>query len=133
LGTNVVATWLPRRLFGVWEAPGLPRVDRNSPKPEVRRDVPEMTDDMSPLRFVIQQLGVFAVPGYRIVVYGDEFKPRHCDFDSAAVLLEALGEAVPELDLSQLLLNPMQEGQGSIVFEGEMLLSEKQLSTLGLK
>ena len=60
---------------------------RNSPKPEVRRDVPEMTDDLSPLRFVIQQLGVFAVPGYRIVVYGDEFKPRHCDFDSAAVLL----------------------------------------------
>ena len=106
---------------------------RNSPKPEVRRDVPEMTDDLSPLRFVIQQLGVFAVPGYRVVAYGDEFKPRHCDFDGAAVLLEALGEAVPELDLSQLLLNPMQEGQGSIVFEGEMPFSEKQLSALGLK
>ena len=92
-----------------------------------------MTDDLNPLRIVIQQLGVSAVPGYRVIVYGDEFKPRHSDFSSPVALLQALEAAIPELDVSQLRLNPLQEGQGSIVFDGEKLLSEKQLTTLGLK
>ncbi|MGA7340442.1 MAG: hypothetical protein WBE72_17330 [Terracidiphilus sp.] len=92
-----------------------------------------MTDDLNPLRLVVQQLGVAAAPGYRVVVYGDEFKPRHCDFSSAVALLEALEAAIPELDVSQLRLNPLQEGQGSIVFDGAMLLSGEQLSALGLK
>jgi hypothetical protein len=91
-----------------------------------------MADDLNPLRIVIQQLGVSAVPGYRVIVYGDEFKPRHSDFNSAVALLEALETAIPGLDVSQLRLDPLQEGQGSIVFDGERLLSEKQLSTLGL-
>lgn len=91
-----------------------------------------MTDDPKPLRIVIQQLGVSPVPGYRVIVYGDEFKPRHSDFSSAVALLEALEAAIPELDISHLLLNPLREGQGSIVFDGEMLLSEKQLSMLGM-
>jgi hypothetical protein len=55
---------------------------------------------------VIQQLGVFPVLSYRIIVYGDELKPRHSDFSSAVALLEALEVAVPELDVSQLRLNP---------------------------
>ena len=92
-----------------------------------------MASNLIPLRLVIQQLGVSAVPGYRVIVYGDEFKPTHRDFSGAAVLLEALRAAVSELDVSQLLLNPLCEGQGSIVYDGEMLLSEEQLSTLGLK
>ncbi len=94
--------------------------------------MPRMADNPIPLRFVIQQLGVFPVPGYRIIVYGDELKPRHSDFSSVAALLEALEVALPELDVSQLRLNPLQEGQGSIVFDGERLLSAEQLSALGL-
>ena len=62
------------------------------------------------------------MPGYRVIVYGDELKPRHSDFINAAALLEALEAAIPELDVSQLRLNPLQEGQGSIVFDGGMLL-----------
>lgn len=91
-----------------------------------------MAGNPIPLRFVIQQLGVFPVPSYRIIVYGDELKPRHSDFSSAADLLEALEVALPELDVSQLRLNPLQEEQGSIVFDGEKLLSAEQLSALGL-
>lgn len=89
-----------------------------------------MASNLNPLRIVIQQLGFSAAPGYRVVVYGDEFQPRHSDFSSAVALLEALDAAIPEL---QLRLNPMLEGQGSIVFAGEMPLSKKQLSSLGLK
>ncbi len=94
--------------------------------------MPKMAGNPIPLRFVIQQLGVFPVPSYRIIVYGDELKPRHSDFSSAADLLEALEVALPELDVSQLRLNPLQEEQGSIVFDGEKLLSAEQLSALGL-
>ncbi|MGO9434848.1 MAG: hypothetical protein ACLP00_11250 [Terracidiphilus sp.] len=92
-----------------------------------------MTDDLNPLRIVIQQLGVFPVPGYRVIVYGDDFKPRHSDFSSSAALLEALEAAIPELGVSHLRLNPLEEGQGSIVFDAAMLFSGEQLSALGLK
>lgn len=91
-----------------------------------------MTNDLNPLRVVIQQLGVSAVPGYRVIVYGDDFKPRHCDFMSAVVLLEALEAAIPELDVSRLRATPLQEGLGSIIFNEEMLLSSEHLSALGL-
>ena len=46
-----------------------------------------MTDDPIPLRVVIQQLVILATPGYRLIVYGDELKPRHSDFSSAVALL----------------------------------------------
>ncbi|MGA9672664.1 MAG: hypothetical protein WBQ94_25835 [Terracidiphilus sp.] len=92
-----------------------------------------MSDVLNPLRVVIQQLRASPAAGYRVIVYGDEFKPRHSDFDSQVALLEALEAAIPELDISHLRLNPLREGQGSIVFDGEMPLSKKQLSTLGLK
>jgi hypothetical protein len=91
-----------------------------------------MADNPIPLRVVVQQLGVFPAPSYRVIVYGDELKPRHSDFSSAAVLIEALIAALPGLDVSQLSLNPLQEGQGSIVFDGEMLLTAEQLFALGL-
>lgn len=94
--------------------------------------MPKMADNPIPLRVVVQQLGVFPVPSYRIIVYGDELKPRHSDFRSSTALLEALEVAIPELDVSQLRLNPLQEEQGSIVFDGERLLSAEQLSALGL-
>jgi hypothetical protein len=94
--------------------------------------LPKMAEKPIPLRVVIQQLGVFATPSHRLIVYGDEFKPRHSDFGSAAALLVALKAAVPELDVSRLSLDPLREGQGSIVFDGEMLLSAEQLSALGL-
>lgn len=91
-----------------------------------------MADNPIPLRVVIQQLGNHPIPNYRVIVYGDELKPRHSDFRSEAVLIEALRAAVPELYLSQPSLNLLGEGQGSIVFDGEMLLSAEQLSALGL-
>lgn len=59
-----------------------------------------MADDPIPLRVVMQQLGVFATPSHRLVVYGDGLKPRHSDFSSAVLLLEALKTAVPEFDIS---------------------------------
>ena len=36
---------------------------------------------------------------------------------------EALKTAAPELDVSRLSLDPLGEGQGSIVFDGEMLFT----------
>lgn len=92
-----------------------------------------MADNPIPLRVVIRQLGIYPIPNYRVIVYGDELKPMHSDFGSAALLLEGLRSALPEFDVSQLLLRPLQEGQGSIAFEGEMLLTAEQLSALGLK
>jgi hypothetical protein len=94
--------------------------------------VPTMADNPIPLRLVIQQLGVFPTPSHRLIVYGDEFKPRHSDFSSAAFLLEALRQAIPVFNVSHLSLNPLQEGHGSIVFDGELLLRAEQLSGLGL-
>jgi hypothetical protein len=91
-----------------------------------------MAEAPHPLRIVIQQLAVSAVPGYPVIVYGDDFKPRHSDFSSPAVLLTALAAAIPGLDLAQFRLHPLEEAQGSIVFDGGRLLSEKQLSALGL-
>lgn len=91
-----------------------------------------MTENPIPLRVVIQQLGLYPVPTYRLIVYGDDLKPAHCDFGTAALLVEALRSAVPGFDASRLLLQPLQEGQGSIVFDEEMLLTADQLSALGL-
>lgn len=92
-----------------------------------------MDENQIPLRVVIQQLGLYPIPNYRVIVYGDDVKPMHSDFGSAALLLVALRSAIPGFDVSQLLLQPFQEGQGSIVFDGEMLFSAKQRSALGLK
>lgn len=92
-----------------------------------------MDENQIPFRVVIQQLGLHPVPNYRVIVYGDDVKPMHSDFGSAALLLEALRSAIPGFDASQLLLQPLQEGQGSIVFDGEMLLCTRQRSALGLK
>jgi len=104
------------------------------PRTRPRRDAPGMADNRTSLRVVIQPLGLYPVPSYRVIVYGDELKPMHADFESAAVLLEALQTAVPGFDVAQLLLNPLQERQssiGSIVFDGEMPLSGDQRSALG--
>ena len=92
-----------------------------------------MAEKPIPLRVVIQQLGLYPVPNYRLIAYGDELKPMHADFGSAALLLEALRSVVHGLDVSQLSLTPLHEGQGTIVYDGEMLLSSEQRSALGLK
>jgi hypothetical protein len=129
LGTSVAEARLCERILGrLANLPASRNLRRTAPKSKARRDVPEMTDDLIPLRIVIQQLGVSAVPGYRVIVYGDEFKPKHSDFSSPFALLEALEAAIPELDVS----SSLQEGQGSIVFDAERLFSEEKLSTLGL-
>ena len=91
-----------------------------------------MADNPIPLRVVIQQLGVSAMPSHRLIVYSDELKPMHSDFASAATLIETNGNAIPGFDTSQRMLNPLQEGRGSIVFNGELLLTSKQLAALGL-
>lgn len=80
---------------------------------------------------VIQQTGI-SKPTYRVVVYGDNLKPRHTEFSSALDLLEMLRAAVPNFDGSKLSFNPLGEGQGSIVFTGQIDLDETQLSILGL-
>ncbi|MFZ0396170.1 MAG: hypothetical protein WCF17_06540 [Terracidiphilus sp.] len=84
------------------------------------------------LRIVIQQLGFSEMSGYRVVVYGDEFKPRHADFSSAQVLRAVLRSAIPHFDSSHLSWTPLGDGEGSIVFDGEMQLSESQFFELGL-
>lgn len=89
-------------------------------------------DDLYFLRVVIQQLSVYPNATYRLTVYGDDRQPRHSDFSSVQVLSDALQAAIPGFDLSKLLLNPLEEGQGSIVFADEMKLNQTQLSLLGL-
>lgn len=89
-------------------------------------------DDLIFLRVVIQQLRVYPNATYRVTVYGDDQQPRHSDFSSVQVLGDALQAAVPGFDLSKLSLNPLEEGQGSIIFADEMKLNEQQLSLLGL-
>jgi hypothetical protein len=86
----------------------------------------------NPFRIVIQQLGVAAMPRYRVIVYGDEQRPLHSDFDGSQILLDTLRSAIPDLDLSRLSLNPMEEGKGSIVFTGEVDLDKRELAILGL-
>jgi hypothetical protein len=97
-----------------------------------RRDHPIMTDGPNPLRIVIQQLGVRAMPRYRVIVYGDEQRPLHSDFDGGQTLLDTLHSAIPDFNSSQLSLKPMEEGKGSIVFTGEVDLDKWQLAILGL-
>lgn len=89
-------------------------------------------DDLYLLRMVIQQISVSPNATYRVIVYGDEQRPRHADFSNAQFLADALCAAAPAIDLSKLTLNPLEEGQGSIVFLAEMELDETQLSLLGL-
>jgi hypothetical protein len=81
---------------------------------------------------VIQQLGVSEDAAYRVVAYGDDQPPRHSDFGNADLLRAALRAAIPDFDFSQLTLNPLKKGQGSIAFVGEMNLNQTQLSLLGL-
>lgn len=89
-------------------------------------------DHLYLLRFAIQQIGILDYPSYRVVVYGDSLSPRHSDFSNAQVLVEAIRAALPDFDVSKLSLNPLGEGQGSMVFVGEIKLSKTQLSRLGL-
>ena len=89
-------------------------------------------DPLHTLRMVIQQIGV-ENPSYRLVVYGDREKPMHSDFLNAAALLAALSEVAPALDLKQHLLSPLGEGQGSIVFTGEIALRASEILALGLR
>ncbi len=89
-------------------------------------------DDPYLLRMVIQQLGVSDKPAYRVVVYGDSKQPRHSDFSDAPALLDTLRAVIPDFDLSNLTLNPLAAGQGSMVFVGEIKLDKTQLSLLGL-
>lgn len=84
------------------------------------------------LRFVIQQLEVSENPCYRVTVYGDDFAPRHTDFENEQILLKALRAAIPNFDFSNIVMNPLAKGQGSMAFVGEMKMDKTQLSFLGL-
>ncbi len=88
-------------------------------------------DELQDLRLVIQQLSVESQV-YRVTVYGDADKPRYSDFGGAQALLQALRSALPAFDLSELSLNPLEEGCGSIVFAGVIQLDNSQLAVLGL-
>lgn len=90
-------------------------------------------DDVYFLRVVIQQLSVCPNATYRVTVYGDDHEPRHTDFSNAQILADTLSASFPGFDLSELSLNPLGEGHGSIVYADEMKLNEIQLSLLGLR
>lgn len=85
------------------------------------------------LRMVIQQLRASEDSAYRLVVYGDGQYPRHSDFTDAQILLNSVHTAIPDFDLSQIVLNPLGKGLGSMAFVGEMKLTKAQLSLLELK
>jgi hypothetical protein len=95
------------------------------------KDVLAQSDEPLAVRMVIQQVGL-EQPTYNVVVYGDLDRPRHAEFLNAKSLSETLQVVVPDLDISGLSLNPMQDGFGSIVFAGEVTLSSAQISALGL-
>lgn len=90
-------------------------------------------DDLYLLRMVIQQLSAYPDTTYRVIVYGDDQQPRHSDFSNAQILVNTLSGAIPGFDFSNLPLNPLREGRGSIVLAEEMKLNESQLLLLGLK
>lgn len=81
---------------------------------------------------VIKQLSVYPNATYRVIVYGDDQRPRHSDFSDTQILVNTLRTAIPGFDVSKLSLNPLGEGQGSILFADEMKLDERQLLLLGL-
>lgn len=88
--------------------------------------------DLYSLRLVIQQIGVSPNLSYRVITYGDNQSPRHCDFRNRQTLISVLCSALPDFDVSKLSLNPLGEGLGSMVFVGEMELTGVQLRLLGL-
>lgn len=90
------------------------------------------TDGLYLFRMVIQQLSVYPNATYRVIVYGDDQKPRHSDLGNSQILVDTLRAAIPGFDLSKLTLNPLGDGKGSIVFSDEMELNKTQLSLLGL-
>ncbi len=88
--------------------------------------------DLKSLRLVIQQRGISPVPSYRIIVYGDAEHQSFSDYNNSQILVETLRAAIPNFDVSQLALNPLGEGQGSMVFLAGMDLDKHQLTVLGL-
>lgn len=84
------------------------------------------------VQFVVQQIGVGQFSTHRVIIYSDQQRPRHSDFQCAQVLLERLREAIPDVEWSGISVDPMGEGQGSIVFDQELKLDAGQLKLLGL-
>lgn len=87
-------------------------------------------DNSHQVRMVIQQIGF--EKAYRVVIYGDSGSPQHADFNNKQALLEALRLVLPDFDTSGLCLDPLREGQGSIVFAGEIELDGQQVRLLGM-
>lgn len=90
------------------------------------------SDNLYTLRMVIQQLGISEKAPYRLVVYGDDQRPLHSDFENLHLLLDALRAAIPDFDFSKFIMNPLGKGQGSIAFDGELRFDTAQLSLLRL-
>lgn len=88
--------------------------------------------DQYRLQFVVQQIGVGQFSTYRVIIYSDQERPRHSDFKCAQDLLQRLREAIPDIEWSGISVDPMGEGQGSIVFDRELKLDTGQLELLGL-
>lgn len=91
-----------------------------------------MTDaNVHSVRLVVQQVEVWPTPSYHVFVYGDTIDTRHSKFSNAQALIETLRAAIPGLDLSDQSMNPLSEGQGSVILARGMDLDEKQLAAFG--
>lgn len=79
----------------------------------------------------VRQIGIGQFSTYRIVICGDQYAPRHRDFNNAEDLLQRLRKAIPEIEWAAVPLNPLEKGTGSIVFNGELTRSSGQLMLFG--
>ncbi len=93
-----------------------------------------MSPDCHSVRLVIQHVCEHMGQGsfYRLVAYSDHQNYQPSQFDSLDHLLKMLDAALPEFDASTF-SQKRETLETSIVFAGEMELSDKQLSLLGLK
>ena len=82
------------------------------------------------VRIVVQHLGFS--PEYRVVVYGDDWKPTHADFENQQALLQAICDSLPDFDTSLLCLDQPHEIPGTVLFAGSIELDRSQAKLLKL-
>ena len=87
-------------------------------------------DGRQDVRMVVQHLGFS--PAYRVVVYGDDWKPMYADFESQQALLRAIRDSLPNFDTSMLCVDQPHEIPGTVLFAGSIELDRHQAKLLNL-